>query len=372
MKILILGFAKIAYMPYLNFYLEALADTKAEVHVVTWKRDQEKDVPLQGENIFVHEFCCDQRDEVLKVSKLGNFARYRRFVIRLLEQECFEKIIALHTFPAVLLSDKLLTVYSERFVFDYRDYTYERFYPFKKLIAALVKKSFATFVSSDAFRDTLPKLDKIYTSHNILMDSLEYRNARCAQERNRKPIRISFWGFIRHEKINVSLMEHLGGDSRFELHYYGREQKTADNLKELVAKNDYQNVFFHGAYLPKDRYTFAAQTDLLHNMYENDEQTQKAMGNKYYDGIVFKIPQLCTIGSFMGNLITKEGTGLALDPASEHLGDQIEQYYTAMDWAGFENACDAALAKILDEYREGRNKILEFCTDTVVGRKNCI
>lgn len=357
-KVLILGFAKAAYMPYLNFYLEAL-DGRAELHVVTWQRDHTPDQKL-SDHIVIHSFQREQKDEGGKFSKLGNFARYRAFVRTLLKQQSFDRIIVLHTLPGVLLADTLCREFRGRFLFDYRDYTYEGFAPFRALVGRLVRASFATFVSSDAFRPVLPDLEKVYTSHNLLTDSLNHRAVRSSLPREHAPLRIAFWGFIRHEDLNRQLIELLGGDDRFELHYYGREQQTAWKLKALAEARHDSNVFFHGAYLPEDRYTFAAQTDLIHNMYENDPATQKAMGNKYYDGIVFRIPQLCTKGSYMGERVTEERTGLALELSAPDAAEQIIRYYSGLDWSRFEQACDLTVSLCRKQYMEGREIIRQF------------
>lgn len=353
-KILIAGFTKLSYMPYLNFYLEALDGTSTEIHVVTWRRDMEKDIDLKSDKIIVHEFVQDQKDEVAKLSKIGNFFKYRAFVIHLMEKEDFDRIIVLHTLPAVLISDKLIHKYKGRFILDYRDYTYENFAPFKSVIGKLVNTSYATFVSSDAFRVALPKVDKIYTSHNLLVDGLAYRDVRSRQDRSHSPIRIAFWGFIRHAKINEEIVKKLGGDVRFELHYYGREQQTAWNLKSLAERKGFTNIFFHGAYLPEERYGFAEKTDLIHNMYENDPGTQKAMANKYYDGIIFRIPQLCTVGSYMGDRVSRENIGIALNPYEDDFADQIEKYYNQINWQLFDTACDSATKQVVSEYETGK------------------
>ena len=344
-------------MPYLNFYLEALDGTSTEIHVVTWRRDGERDITLNSDKIFVHEFVQNQKDEVAKRSKIGNFLKYRAFVIHLMEKENFDKIIVLHTLPAVLISDKLIHNYNRRFILDYRDYTYENFAPFKSLIGKLVNSSYATFVSSDAFRVALPNVDKIYTSHNLLVDSLAYRDVRSGQDRIHVPIRIAFWGFIRHEKINEEIVKKLGGDRRFELHYYGREQQTAWNLKALTESCGFTNIFFHGAYLPQDRYDFAEKTDLIHNMYENDPGMQKAMANKYYDGIIFRIPQLCTVGSYMGDRVLRENVGIALNPYEDDFADQIVKYYSQINWKVFDAECDTATKQVVSEYEAGKTVI---------------
>ena len=244
MRILLIGFAKIAYMPYLSFYLNALVGTGAEIHIVKWNRDNAPDVSLDQESIVIHEFDCEQLDEASKLKKIHNFVKFRHFAQRVLRDQVFDRIIVMQSLPAVLLADILLKEYANRYIFDYRDYTYEDITPFRKTVEKLVMSSYATFVSSDAFRYALPKVEKIYTSHNLTLESLEHQLKSKRIWVNSKPIRIAFWGFIRHEKINEEIIRKLGGDTRFELHYYGREQQTAWNLKALVAKEQFSNVFF--------------------------------------------------------------------------------------------------------------------------------
>lgn len=360
-KILILGFTKIAYMPYINFYLESIESQQVEIHVISWNRDGKEDVAICSKNVKIHEFNCEQLDEVPKIKKIGSFIKYRNFAKKVIRKEKIDKIIVLHTLPGVLLTDILLRKYKSEFVLDYRDYTYEDLIWFKNIVGKLVMASYATFVSSNAFRSVLPQVKKIYTSHNLLMDSLDYRDVRSALPRNHCPIRIAFWGFIRHEKINHQLIEILGNDNRFELHYYGREQQTATNLKALVKKRSFKNVFFHGIYEPTERYEFAAKTDLIHNLYENDPGTKRAMGNKYYDGIIFRIPQLCTKNSFMCDQMISDGVGYEVDLRESNLGDRIKNYYDSLNWPKFEESCDSAVKKIVGEYNAGKAVIQKFC-----------
>lgn len=360
MKVLILGFSKIAYMPYVNFYLEALRDVKAEIHVVCWLRDNEPDSKLDYKRVIIHVFKKNQADEVAKVSKLGSFFRYRRYVMDLLRYEQFDRIITLHTFPAVLMVDVLLRQYRDKFIMDYRDYTYEKVWLFRRVIHNLVKASYATFVSSDAFREMLPQMDKVYTSHNLLVESLKYRNVHPSSNGVVEPIRVSFWGFIRHEKINAEIIRKLGNDRRFELHYYGREQRTALILKNFVDKEGFKNVFFHGTYKPQDRYTFAAQTDMIHNMYENDEGTKLAMGNKYYDGIIFRIPQICTKGSYMGDRVELRKVGIAVDPYNPDFPELLYVFFQSYNRNEFTANCDAELETVIDQYEKGNIIIRHF------------
>ena len=348
MKILILGFTKIKYMPYMNFYLDNINISKHEVHLLYWNRDlKEEEISLK--NVKFHEFRYYQEDEVSKISKIKSFFKYRNYAINVLKKEKFDFIIVLHSLTGVIIFDKLKK-YKNNYIFDYRDSTYEKSLPFRWIIGKLVKKSYVTFVSSDGFRKFLPQKykDKIYTSHNLLLDSLKHRNDKEKYGIKSNKIRIGFWGFIRHEEINIEIIKKISMDNRFELHYYGREQQTALNLKKYVLDNNIKNVFFHGEYKPEERYNFILQTDIIHNVYF-DNNTMLAMGNKYYDGIIFKIPQICMKGSFMGRSITDNNLGLEVNPYDKNFTKELFDYYSTLNLEIFKKNCDKTLEKILKE-----------------------
>lgn len=352
MKILLIGFTKLAFMPYMHFYLEQLVKEGNTVHVLYWNRDEKEENPL-AYDVILHEVRLYQNDEIVKIRKISNFARYRKQAKRLLTEGRFDLVIVLHTIPAILISDVLYKYYTKKYILDYRDETFEKIGIYKRVIHKLVKNSAATFVSSAAFRRLLPDEDNIYTSHNILLDSLKNREVRRNSSRKNKPIRIRFWGFIRHEMINKVIIDRIANDERFELHYHGRVLATAINLEKYCIKRGIGNVYFHGEYTPEERYEFAKETDLIHNIYENDSQTSNAMGNKFYDGVVFYIPQLCSLGSFMGGQITDAEVGLACSPNSMSFADDVFLYYNSISWNDFENKCDDRLDMILREYQEG-------------------
>lgn len=366
MKIGIIGFAKIKYMPYLNFYLDCInrmnSNKYLDVFVIEWDRENvnqtKQEYKIDGVS-KVYSFQNFQLDEVRKISKVKNFFLYRKYTKSIIKKEKFDKLILLHTFPAVLLFDLLMTKYRERYIFDYRDFTYEKISLFKYIIGLIVKKSNMTFVSSDGFREYLPRLSKIYTSHNLDMETLKYKGIRKSINRKQDRLRISFWGLIRHEKINIKLISDLQNDPRFEIHYYGREQQTAKNLKEYCMHNGVKNVFFHGTYEPSQKVDFAKKTDIVHNLYDNETQMNLAMGNKYYDAIVFSIPQLCLCHSYMGDRITDKDIGLSI-PIDQNVGDKIYDYYQNINWDIFDDNIKKEVDIVVKEYMLGQKKIREF------------
>lgn len=364
MKILMVGFAKLARMPYVNVYLEALADMGHEIHLLYWNRDEEEEVLNSKDINCYHEFKRLQDDEVEKLTKIPNFLRYRRFAKRLLRENSFDLLIVMHTMPAILLWDELRGRYSGRYIFDFRDLTLERFALFRRVVHSIAERSAAVLVSSDAFRGYLPDHRAIYTSPNLDLDLLDHRGVRRDAPRNVAPIRIRYWGLVRHEQVNRAIIDHLGNDPRFQLDYHGSGGRTAESLKRHIVDRGIANVHFHGAYLPNERYAFAVETDVLLNAYENDATTIHAMGNKFYDGIALYLPQLCNAGSYMGSRVAQSKVGLAADPFSEGYGELINAYYQSIAWGEFEANCDSALSIVIAEHRVAADAVARVARAT--------
>ena len=118
MKILIMGFSKIKYMPYMNFYLENINADKNDVHLLYWNRDLKPEDVSAFSNIKLHEFYNFQADDVSKLSKIGSFIKYRKFALKVLNIEHFDFIIVLHSLTGVLIADKLKKSYSGKYIFD--------------------------------------------------------------------------------------------------------------------------------------------------------------------------------------------------------------------------------------------------------------
>lgn len=351
MKILIIGFAKIKYMPYLNLYLENLDTEKNEIHLVYWNRDEQQEDLSSVKNLNLYEFKCSQEDEVPKFFKVKNFLKFKKYVKAILKGE-FDFVIVLQTVTAILLFDILMTnQFKGNYIFDYRDSTYENIKLYKYLVGKLVDNSRATFISSPRFLKNLPKSEKIKCVHNILSDDLKFSENQALNKTCSEKIRIGFWGFLREEKVNLEIIKKISQDPRFELHYYGREQKTACNLKEYVLQNQIKNVFFHGEYNPEEKYEFLKNTDIIHNIYSG-ENMMSATSNKYYDGIIFKTPQICMKGSYMGALVEKCQVGCSITPYDKNFTRKIYNYFARMNIEKFEQGCHNEKLKIFSENEE--------------------
>ena len=345
-----MGFTKIKYMPYLNFYLNAIDSEKNDITVFYWNRDDSVDTELEP-HIRKIEFKRNMLDSEKKIKKIPAFIAYRNQAIKVIRQGDFDRIVILHTLPAVLISDVLLQDYKDRFILDYRDYTFEKIGIYRKRIEKLVYASSCCFVSSNAFRVYLPNVDKIYTSHNIMMTTIN--NRPVMHKISLEPIRIRYWGLIRYADTNIKIIKQIKNDPRFEFHFHGRVQGEAEIIQRYCKENNVNNVFFHGEYKPDDRLLFAKETDLIQNAQDYDEITKNAVSNKFYDGPIFYIPQLCTKQSYMGSCLEKYGIGLPIDVDNDDFITTVFEYLKDLDSLTFSKRCDDFIESVLEEYRRG-------------------
>ena len=90
-------------MPYINFYFDNIEKAAYEIHILYWNRDLQSENLSNYRNCIFHEFKCYQEDDVSKLSKIGSFLKYRKFALKVLNNENFDFIFGGigHGFAAV-------------------------------------------------------------------------------------------------------------------------------------------------------------------------------------------------------------------------------------------------------------------------------
>lgn len=350
-KILIIGFTKIKYMPYLSLYKEII--NGQDVSLLYWDRDETEDIEIY-ENLTKYPFRRCQQDQIFKPFKILNFFRFKHYVINHLKKNSYDYIIVLSTLPGVLISNCLLNEYRKRYVFDYRDVTLEKYPFFRTRVQKLLFNSKLNISSSVGFQQFYKK-SKFHIVHNY--DNINGNDYQSKSSSDK--IRIGFIGFIRQFRFNKKIISIFSNDETFELHYYGREQKVAKQLSQYVALNNINNVIFHGSYLPKEKPSIYSNIDIINNLYENDYATKYAMGNKFYDGIKFKLPQICNKGSLMGNLVESYNIGITIDLNLPNVKQYLIDYYNNFDKLLFNLNIEKIEKAIISENQSSMEKLSE-------------
>lgn len=342
MKIACIDMANLKYMPYVKSYLNVIDLKKNDVHIINWQRESD-DITIDS-RVTMHSFFQPINSHLPLHKKFFSIIRYRKFLVHEIKNISPDFLIVHYQTTALLIFGLLKRRYKEKFILDFRDLTYEKNKIYRKLIAKIVSYSKYTFCSSDGFLLFLPSSPKIYRSHNVDLSTISNPNLDIKENFNGQDvIRIGFWGNIRNDKTNNSFIDNVSNRKDVELHYYGRaEQGLIDKM--TCSKN----VYYHGIYNPDDRFIFSQSTDLLLNAFDNDDKnTPYATSNKFYDGIVFHIPQICTKGSVMGDMCEKYGIGVTVDIRKSNFIDEILDYYLNLTFERFKENCKIAFSDIL-------------------------
>lgn len=113
MKVLLLGFGKIAYMPYMNFYLDTLKEQDIQFELIYWDRDGKPDAEVPQRISKAYKFEEHLEEQLPFKNKLKYFAKYRRFALNVLSNNSYDRIIVLHTTPGLTLLDYLVQKYKD-------------------------------------------------------------------------------------------------------------------------------------------------------------------------------------------------------------------------------------------------------------------
>lgn len=348
MKIALVDMANLKYMPYVKSYLNVIDCSKAEVHIIHWKREA-SDTTVLDPCIHIHsyekyiDYSWGWKNKTIEIIKYGRYLRKK------IKEISPDFLIVHYQTTAILIYDLLKGKYRNRFILDYRDITYEKKKLFRKAVACIINYSACTFISSEGFRKFLPESGKIHISHNADLN-LKYDTLSLKEKLFHKnyPLRIAFWGKIREDKTNLSFIDAVSKSSDFELHYYG---KMCEDMRRIIEESD--NVFYHGPYTAADRIEFAQNTDLLLNAFDEDDKNMPyAISNKFYDGLFFFIPQICTHNSIMGEKCDQFGIGTKVNIEDPGFLEKVLYYYRNLDAEVFIQNCEHAKTLIMKEINE--------------------
>lgn len=284
-------------------------------------------------------------DESLgKLQKLRDFIGFRKWVVKQLKAYPNEGLILLSTLTGVLLFDKLPKL-CQRYIFDIRDYSYENLCIFRAIERKLIDRSFFTAISSKGFEAFLPDHDYVI-AHNFNRNELVQDPKFVKRD---KPLKLVWNGTVRFFDYQKQYLDALKNDSRFEIIYHG-SGIDLEKYKQYCKDNDIRNVLFTGAYDNKDKFKLLHDADILNNCYGGrvGDWLRYAISNRFYDGLIYRIPQLVETGVYKSDVVEKAGVGIAMD-AGPDFADKLYNYYMSLETYEFEQSCKKFLDEVIAE-----------------------
>lgn len=339
------------YCPYLSRYTDRLDLAQLEYEVLFWNR---AGLELNVEENYKY-YDRPSSEDLEKAKKMLDFLGFRRWVKKQLKQSKPNGIIFLSTLSAVLLLD-VANKYKNRYIFDIRDYSYENIRLFKKIESQIISHSFFTAISSKGFKAFLPEHEYV-TAHNFNRnDMIEPYNFSKMNE----PYQIVWNGTVRFFDYQRKYLDIFKNDTRFLMVYHGTGTDL-EQYKKYCQENGINNVIFTGAYDNRDKAKLVQNAAFLNNCYggRDGDELRYAISNRFYDALVYHIPQIVEDGGYKAGETQRLKVGLGVEPSSD-LPDKLHQYYKSLNSKFFDLSCEKALAEIISEDDNYIQRIDEF------------
>lgn len=336
--------------PYAAKYIDACKKKSIKYDVILWNRSGDNQQYPENYKVF------KEKSElyVSKWKKIGAFWRFRKFLKRTIEYEKYDKLIMLTTLPAILCYGLLNREYSGKYIFDFRDLSFERIKIYLHMVRKVCDNSYFTCISSPGFKEILGDKEFVI-AHNFRYSDIEKKNDKADVPTER--INLLHIGITRGEEYNNRLVDIFGNDSRFNVYIVGSGNDTPTFAE--YAK-PYSNIFVTGTYNNFDKERYIKEANMLLYYYPCDFNCNRALANKYYDGIIFKKPLLGNIDTYSGKRLMERGIGISLRLEDRDFSDNVYSYMKNFEYEDFNKRAENELAIVLEEDKYYLKKIDDF------------
>ena len=364
-KICLVSFGDIHRMPYVKSYTGIMKKKGIAVCYLYWDRGaalHDDALSFCDENIIYRYNLPSNKN---KLRLMFGYIKCTKFFNNVLRNKRNEiaGVVFLESHAAVFCK-KSLKLYKNRYIVDVRDYSIEGNPFLYSVEKKAINNSAFTVISSPAYKEFLPKDGDYVVSHNFvpfsneMIKDIDYRD----RERDNTPITISFIGTIRFFEMDYKLLSILGNDKRFNLNYFGKNSEIIENY---CKKHNITNVSFHGSFSPSQTVNFYKNTDLINNLYGNNNKfLDYALSNKLYHAVQLRIPILVCQNTFMEDVINEYGLGKAFLFENKNSADDLYSWFKHLDRDSFNKGCARFLDTVRKENIEFELRISHFLDST--------
>ena len=345
--------------PFLDKYIKVLNNIGQEYEVILWNREGNNTV--YPPNYLVCNVKSDVYVPIRK--KIIGFLKFKQFLIKTIKDRDYDKLIFLTTFPAIFCYKLTKKQYKNKYIFDFRDLSYERYGFFRKRVKKIIKNSAFTCLSSPGFAEVLG-LDNYVMAHNFRYKDLDQAN-KCdiGIKKAEGKIKILHIGITRGEEFNKRIADIFGNDERFEVNIVGSGNDTASFVQYI---KDIPNVFVKGTYNNEEKAKFIDEADMLLYYYPCDFNCDRALANKYYDCLIYKKPLIGNADTYSGQRLRQKGLGISLKLDCDNFANEVFDFYASIKIDDFKEAINTEIQAVLND----DVKYLKAIEDFLIGKSN--
>ena len=342
-KICILSAVNIKHMAMISLYTERMLRDNIDFDIVYMdKYGEDEEYPAKNKYAFKNIIDHEQPNW----KKALQYMKFRKYAIKVLEQNNYDFIIVWNDVAIIMFADYLARKWKGKYCLNIRDYCYQDRKPLFWLFKWVIRNASFNTTSSLGYKVFLPKAEYIQV-HSLNMPVLRKLIPRTSFRGEGEPIRIGFVGYVRFFKINSKLLDIFKNDPRFELHYYGSH---SEYLQEYALKNEIHNARFFGSFPVQDTNLYLEKIDIVNNLYGNQTKSlDYALSIKLYNGVWCRMPILVCPGTYMEKIANEYGIGYTVQSYNENLPDQIYNWYHQMDFNSFNAGCERFIKTIKEE-----------------------
>lgn len=346
-KICILSTVNIKHMTMLSIYTEYLERNNIEYDIIYIDKYQEKE-NINAKNIYSYELKINREWSMPR--KLIKYYGFKNYAKEIIKNNKYDFIIVWNSFTAFMFSGFLSKKYKDKYCINIRDYAYEKYLPVYVKIKQVIKNSSFTTISSDGFRQFLPKHEYI-TVHSLNKKILKNCKPKNELRKKGEPIRITFIGYVRFFENDKKLIDALGNDDRFIVQFFGEGSQV---LESYAKEKKYSNIICKGRFDPSQTQDLLKEADIINNLYGiGDIALDTALSIKLYYAVHLNIPILVFKGTYMEEISQRYGIGYAID---EHeiskIGDGIFEWYYKLEKEDIKNKCKKFECEIDKSHKE--------------------
>lgn len=348
MRVLFLLADNVYLTPYLQYYTNILRKMNIKYKIFFWDKNN-------NENINDKHYIRFTYNTERKIKKIYGYYKFRKSILKLIKKENFDIIVPLHPIVSFILANVLVNEYRKRYVYDIRDYSYEKYFWYRLTEKKLARNSMINIISSKGYKNFLPE-EEYFVTHNIPNISQNELDKHKQLNNPRGKINISYIGLIRFMDQNKKVLNFFKNDERFHLNFIGTNAKQLQNYCD---KNDIRNVTLIDTFDSKDTLNYYDNTDVIMNLYGNHTPLlDYALSNKlYYSACLYK-PILVCEDTYMELVSKKYEIGYSLPMKSTKEKEKLYEWLINMNRKKFIVQCDVFMKDVYKE-EEKLNKEIQ-------------
>ncbi|AIZ42296.1 glycosyltransferase family protein [Cellulophaga baltica] len=336
--------------PYLKYYTDILKKQEVEFDLYTWNRFN-----TEEEECIAFNSNSSKRNPI---SLIVDYINFKKFIIKNLKNNNYDSIIVFSCQLGIFLQPFLKKKFKDKYILDIRDYSKTIDY-FKIRFKKLISNASKVFISSEGFKEWLPKEKEYVMSHNIDSQILSNNDIATSKKEyfTRKSLNIDTIGAIRDFESNMNIINTLKNNENFYLNFYGEGNATS-----LLRRNseNINNVYFHGYYKKKDELPLLKDTDFINIILNDNIQSKFLTSNRLYLSALLKIPCIIiekNIEQF--KIVQKYNLGVIVTSSNE-IPLKIKEFIASFNQTEYIKNCILFLDKVKKDQEIFNQNILNF------------